>query len=83
VTAGGPRGLLRFSLRGTLGGSRNSHDGRVVDVGAPDDVSQAFAMDVLSPDNLADLMGGRVCFATELATTPDGAGSSFAGARAN
>jgi hypothetical protein len=39
------------------GGGDSAHDRRVVDVETFGDVSQAFAMDMPSPNNPADLVG--------------------------
>jgi hypothetical protein len=44
------------TVTSTLGGD-NAHDCRVVDIGAIGDIGEAFAMDVPSPDNLADRVG--------------------------
>ena len=44
------------TVTSTLGGD-NAHDCRVLDIEAIGDIGDAFAMDVPSPDNLADLVG--------------------------
>jgi hypothetical protein len=42
-------------VTGTLDGSHNTHNGRVVDVKAPGNTSQTFTVDVPSTDNLATI----------------------------
>jgi hypothetical protein len=53
-----------YPLERTPGGSVNAHDGGVVDIEGLGDDSQAFAMEVPLPKNLADLMRGEFWLAT-------------------
>jgi hypothetical protein len=51
---------MRVKWRSQLGGGNNAHNRGVVDVEAPGNTRQTFPVDVLSPDDLADLVGS-VC----------------------
>jgi hypothetical protein len=44
-------------VTGTLSGGNNAHNSRVVDVKLLGNTGQTFAVDVQSPDDLADLAG--------------------------
>jgi hypothetical protein len=71
-----------LSRRLTLAG-RGQHNCRVVDIEASGNACQAFAVEVPSTDNLANLMGRQISVCDQLDPISESARSAFASARSN